>query len=171
MNKRTKIEELLAASGDRPTNFYDRAPQHEGFIAEKDVSVPMRDGVNLSVDVYRPKENGKYPALLAFSIYNKDLQGPDAAEHCRHNPRGRPSGRFRLKPAIQGSSYRGVTSTSSVRRGKSSSLMAAVLGNGTVTISSNGSPRSRGVTATWVWSEFPASAPSSFMPPDKIRRT
>ncbi len=80
MNKRTKIQELLAASGDRPTNFYDRAPQHEGFIAEKDVSVPMRDGVNLSVDVYRPKEDGKYPALLAFSIYNKDLQGPDVAE-------------------------------------------------------------------------------------------
>ena len=75
MNKRTKIQELLAASGDRPTNFYDRAPQHEGFIAEKDVSVPMRDGVNLSVDVYRPKENGKYPALLAFSSITRIFRG------------------------------------------------------------------------------------------------
>ena len=39
----------------------------------------MRDGVNLSVDIYRPDDGGKFPALLAFAIYNKDLQGPDVA--------------------------------------------------------------------------------------------
>ncbi|HEX4239345.1 MAG TPA: CocE/NonD family hydrolase, partial [Xanthobacteraceae bacterium] len=41
--------------------------------------VPMRDGVNLSVDIYRPDTKEKLPALLAFAIYNKDLQGPDVA--------------------------------------------------------------------------------------------
>ncbi len=46
----------------------------------------MRDGVNLSVDVYRPKAGGKFPALLAFSIYNKDLQGPDVAEGLPRQP-------------------------------------------------------------------------------------
>jgi hypothetical protein len=47
------------------------------MITEKDVAVPMRDGVNLSVDIYRPDTKEKLPVLLAFAIYNKDLQGPD----------------------------------------------------------------------------------------------
>ncbi len=71
--------ELLSLSGDRAPVNYDRAPAHAGMIAEKDVAVPMRDGINLSVDVYRPNVEGRFPALLAFSIYNKDLQGPDVA--------------------------------------------------------------------------------------------
>ena len=71
--------ELLSPAGDRAPVDYDRAPTDAGMIAEKDVAVPMRDGVNLSVDVYRPNVEGRFPALLAFSIYNKDLQGPDVA--------------------------------------------------------------------------------------------
>ncbi len=42
--------------------------------------VPMRDGVKLAVDIYRPDTAEKLPALLAFAIHNKDLQGPDMAE-------------------------------------------------------------------------------------------
>jgi predicted acyl esterase len=35
-------------------------------IAEdNDVEVPMRDGVNLMVDVFRPSEPGRYPVLIA----------------------------------------------------------------------------------------------------------
>lgn len=40
--------------------------------SEKDVSVRMRDGVNLVVDVFRPAADGKFPALLAISPYGKD---------------------------------------------------------------------------------------------------
>jgi uncharacterized protein len=70
--------ELLAASDQSPIR-YDRAPIQDDMIVEKDVRVPMRDGVNLAVDIYRPSTAEKFPALLAFSIYNKDLQGPDVA--------------------------------------------------------------------------------------------
>ena len=38
---------------------YDRAPTFSGMIAEKDVAVPMRDGVNLSVDIYRPDSTAR----------------------------------------------------------------------------------------------------------------
>ncbi len=31
-------------------------------------------------DIYRPDTTEKLPALLAFSIHNKDLQGPEMAE-------------------------------------------------------------------------------------------
>ena len=41
---------------------------------EKDVRVPMRDGVHLAADIYRPPAPGKVPALLALSPYGKELQ-------------------------------------------------------------------------------------------------
>src|SRR5437870_6242266 len=70
--------ELLPASDQSPVR-YDRPPTYDGMVIEKDVLVPMRDGVKLAVDIYRPNTTEKLPALLAFSIYNKDLQGPDVA--------------------------------------------------------------------------------------------
>ena len=42
---------------------------------EKDIMVPMRDGVRLATDVYRPDvENEQFPALLAFFGWGKELQ-------------------------------------------------------------------------------------------------
>ncbi len=38
--------------------------------AEFDIKVPMRDGVLLSTDVYRPDSAGKYPVLLLRTPYN-----------------------------------------------------------------------------------------------------
>ncbi|HXE29700.1 MAG TPA: CocE/NonD family hydrolase, partial [Stellaceae bacterium] len=45
-----------------------------GIKVEANVYVTMRDGVKLAVDVYLPEQNGKYPALLSLSPYNKDIQ-------------------------------------------------------------------------------------------------
>jgi len=45
-----------------------------GVIEEKDVYVPMRDGVRVAVDIYRPDANAKFPALLALSPYGKEIQ-------------------------------------------------------------------------------------------------
>ena len=41
---------------------------------EEDVWVTMRDGIRLAVDIYRPKADGKFPALLAFGEYGKEQQ-------------------------------------------------------------------------------------------------
>jgi predicted acyl esterase len=48
-------------------------PVHK-IKVEKDIYVPMRDGVRLATDVYRPDTDGKFPALLAMSVYGKELQ-------------------------------------------------------------------------------------------------
>ena len=48
-------------------------PQY-GILLEEDLRVPMRDGVALCVDVYRPKAQGKFPAIVSFSWYGKDSQ-------------------------------------------------------------------------------------------------
>jgi len=41
---------------------------------EKDVCVPVRGGVKLCVDIFRPDGDGKFPALLAYGQYGKELE-------------------------------------------------------------------------------------------------
>ena len=43
------------------------------LVIEKDVPVPMRDGVVLRADVYRPAAAGHYPVILQRTPYNKSL--------------------------------------------------------------------------------------------------
>jgi hypothetical protein len=50
------------------------------IIQDRDVAVRMRDGVHLSVDVYRPAGQGRYPVLYASALHNKDMQVPEIAE-------------------------------------------------------------------------------------------
>lgn len=55
----------------------DRLALKEDMIWEKDLDVPMRDGVKLRTDVFRPaKDDGRpLPALLAWSPYGKTGSG------------------------------------------------------------------------------------------------
>ena len=88
MNKASTSSFLTAS--DCPPTDYDRAPTYDKMIREIDVYVPMRDGVKLCIDVYRPDTDEKLPALLAFAIYNKDFQGPDFAETLPPQPAWTP---------------------------------------------------------------------------------
>ncbi|MDF0752574.1 CocE/NonD family hydrolase [Marinobacter sp. 71-i] len=47
-------------------------PLNENVSFEQGVKVPMRDGVELSVNVFKPKGPGKYPVVMAVSPYGKD---------------------------------------------------------------------------------------------------
>ncbi len=80
MATESKIAFQLAQTSHRPPVDYDREPTYAKMIAEKDVFVTMRDGVKICADIYRPDTTEKLPALLAISIHNKDLQGPEMAE-------------------------------------------------------------------------------------------
>ena len=40
-------------------------PPDVAMIQERDIAVRMRDGVHLSVDVYGPAAQGRYPVLYA----------------------------------------------------------------------------------------------------------
>lgn len=48
-------------------------PQYE-ITRDDDVIVPMRDGVNLLVDVFRPSPPARYPVLIAASPYPRQIQ-------------------------------------------------------------------------------------------------
>ena len=45
------------------------------FTVEKDIMVPMRDGVRLATDAWVPAGDGPFPALLVRLPYGKDMTG------------------------------------------------------------------------------------------------
>jgi hypothetical protein len=63
-----------AAAPAPAVTFWDESrlspPVYE-VVVEQNVMVPMRDGVRLATDIYRPKAAGKFPALLLRTPYNK----------------------------------------------------------------------------------------------------
>jgi predicted acyl esterase len=61
----------------------DDRTYYEAMIKEYDLPVPMRDGVNLRVDVYRPDAPGSFPVLYTCALHNKDLQRVEVAENLK----------------------------------------------------------------------------------------
>lgn len=60
----------LQLAGWKPSKV---AAQNLGCRLLADVMIPMKDGTKLSADVYLPREPGRYPAIVQFSAYNRDL--------------------------------------------------------------------------------------------------
>ncbi len=48
------------------------SPPRYTMIVEKDVKIRMRDGALLYADIFRPHENGEFPAIVNISCYQKD---------------------------------------------------------------------------------------------------
>ena len=71
---------------DSPSASYNREPEYPGMIKEKDVMIPMRDGVHVCGDIYRPEGADKVPALLSFGIHNKEMLGPDMFKNVPPQP-------------------------------------------------------------------------------------
>ena len=46
-------------------------PVYSGMVVEQDIMVPMRDGVRLSTDIYRPNGPGPFPAVVIRLPYDK----------------------------------------------------------------------------------------------------
>lgn len=69
----------LGLSGCASTDHAGRTPSdlESSVYIEKNVAVPMRDGVILRADVRRPSQDGKYPVLLFRTPYSKDEGDPD----------------------------------------------------------------------------------------------
>ena len=60
------------------------------MLVEKDIYVPMRDGVSMALDLYKPDMPGRYPAIVSRTPYIKDaslMAGPSVAERMLPWPR------------------------------------------------------------------------------------
>jgi putative CocE/NonD family hydrolase len=65
-----------------PTSIFDSGPwraklskPEHAFAVTRGVEVPMRDGVKLVADVYRPQGEGKFPTILARTPYGRASEG------------------------------------------------------------------------------------------------
>jgi len=45
----------------------------QGMVIEKDVAIPLRDGTFVIANVFRPTGEGKWPVILNYSPYGKDV--------------------------------------------------------------------------------------------------
>ena len=44
------------------------------IVADRDVMIPVRDGIKIASDIFRPNSKGKFPALVATMPFNKEVQ-------------------------------------------------------------------------------------------------
>ena len=68
---------LQGQSSTAPLRHYDENLLSKSAYRVKveiDVKVPMRDGVALSADIYRPDAEGKFPAILIRTPYNNNTE-------------------------------------------------------------------------------------------------
>src|SRR5262249_23525210 len=56
----------------QPPDAQTHSPQKYTLRESRGHLSPMRDGVKLSVDVYRPDAQGRYPAILIHTPYNNN---------------------------------------------------------------------------------------------------
>jgi predicted acyl esterase len=72
------VQRLLNPAQDwevASNKFFDSLPgaaQPEGTIFEKNVQVPMSDGLKLACNVFRPDKPGKFPVMMNFTPFSKD---------------------------------------------------------------------------------------------------
>lgn len=45
------------------------------ILLDRDVAITLRDGTKIYADVFRPVKEGKYPAIMAWSPYGKEIGG------------------------------------------------------------------------------------------------
>ena len=45
----------------------------EKMVLDHDVDVTLRDGARIKANVFRPQAPGKYPVLMTFGPYGKDI--------------------------------------------------------------------------------------------------
>lgn len=66
----------------QPTSLVDAGPWREKlsqpdskYTSETNVRIPMRDGVTLATDIYRPTGDGPFPTILARTPYSRQTEG------------------------------------------------------------------------------------------------
>src|SRR5712692_4386793 len=69
------IAAVAAAGWSLPAGAQDRPVLDYPMTVRLDVRVPMRDGVHLSADVYRPRDDARHPTMFELTPYNNNNEG------------------------------------------------------------------------------------------------
>ncbi len=76
-SKESPAQEIITVGKTRVANVYG-VPKDANIVLERNVRAPMRDGVALATNVYRPEKAGRYPVVLHLSPQGKDRFPSDA---------------------------------------------------------------------------------------------
>lgn len=68
-----KPEQVLLRKGEVRRN--GALPLPVDIVLERDVAVPLRDGIVIYVDIFRPATPGRYPVIIGWSPYGKQFGG------------------------------------------------------------------------------------------------
>ncbi len=71
------------ASAQPPNAGKYSTAQYE-VIEKRDQDAPMRDGIKLKIDIFRPKAEGRFPAILQITPYNKNGGATRARKFAAH---------------------------------------------------------------------------------------
>lgn len=72
------VSHLCSVTSAQPPRPGDYSPAQYEVVEERDLDAPMRDGVKLKIDIFRPKAAGRFPAVLQQTPYNKSGQAARA---------------------------------------------------------------------------------------------
>ena len=56
------------------TKKWETSRRRYGIIEDRNVSIPVSDGIKIDADIFRPDSKGKFPAILGVHPYNNKLQ-------------------------------------------------------------------------------------------------
>jgi len=56
------------------TKKWETSRRRYGIIEDRNVSIPVSDGIKIDTDIFRPESKGRFPAILGVHQYNKKLQ-------------------------------------------------------------------------------------------------
>jgi hypothetical protein len=84
------------------------------MLVEQNADVPMRDGAILRANVYRPHTDGRFPVLMTFGPYGKDVPlwefMQEALDRLKHDLSGDPGSFFLQAPRLRAAGPRNVGS-------------------------------------------------------------
>ncbi|WP_460944000.1 CocE/NonD family hydrolase [Okibacterium endophyticum] len=69
---RLGVDPAMVVGKPKPGPVTTQSEELRGMIVDRDMAVPMRDGITIYADIYRPRESGNgAPLLLAWGPYGK----------------------------------------------------------------------------------------------------
>ena len=63
------------------TKTWKTSERKYNFITERDVRIPMKDGTEISADIFRPESNKKFPGILGIHPYPQQPQTAPIKPH------------------------------------------------------------------------------------------
>ena len=57
------------------STHWQTSKREHNVVIERNIEIPVGDGITLKADLYRPDKPGKYPVLFTPSPYSKEVQG------------------------------------------------------------------------------------------------